>query len=168
MGILTTSQRDALVSYVRIANAAELDDEALLEAVAEKIGMTGEMSLDPDGIVELMRGDILVALHAVSDDDLETVDHPEQLQLAVFLRPTSAADRAELEQSQLIEPYEDADADEDWAIAGWGAICTRLPRDANLAQQMEVLEQVMTEAEAVVEGGRHRTLPAALRRPVAR
>jgi hypothetical protein len=152
--VLTTSQRTALVEYAGVVNAAAMDDTALLEAVAEKIGMTGEMSIDPDGIAELQRGDVLITLAAVADEDRELVDHPEQLQLAVFVRPGSAEERRALEQSELIEPEaNDEEQDAEWAFASWGAMCTRLPRDADLARQMEMLEQVMTEAEAVLEDG---------------
>ena len=150
---LTTSQRNALREYAGVANARDLDDTALLEAVAEKIGMTGEMGIDPDGIVELQRGDVLVTLAAVAAEDRELVDHPEQLQLAVFVRPSSAEERASLQESQLIEPPDESEDDAEWAFAAWGAMCTRLPRDADLARQMEMLEQVMTEAEAVLEDG---------------
>ena len=72
----------------------------------------------------------------------------------MFVRPASEEERVELEQSQLIEPpAQDGDDDTEWVFARWGAICTRLPRDADLARQMEVLEQVMSEAEAVLEDG---------------
>ena len=152
--VLTAAQRNALAAYVGVPNAREMDETALLEAVAEKIGMTGEMSIDPEGIVELQRGDVLITLAAVADEDRELVDHPEQLQLAVFVRPGSEEERAALELSELIEPPDEADEEPaEWAFARWGAICTRLPRDADLARQMEVLEQVMTEAEAVLEDG---------------
>jgi hypothetical protein len=151
--VLSTTQRDELASFAGVA-AAGADDEALLEAAAERIGMTGEMSIDPDGVVELVRGDIMVSLEAVTDEDRELVDHPDQLQLAVFLRPSSGDEREELEDHGFIDPPPgDALPDDEWAFAAWGAMCTRLSRSTGLPRQMEVLERAMTEAERVMEDG---------------
>jgi hypothetical protein len=149
--MLSAAQRQALAAYAGIDRPDAVDDAALLEAVADRIGMTGELSIDPAGVVELMRGDILVALEAVADEDHELVEHPDQLQLAVFLRAAPGA-RAELEQAGLLDAEDDDTFDDNWSYAPWGAMCTRLARDAGLPVQMEALERAMAEAEAAVEG----------------
>jgi hypothetical protein len=152
--ILSDAQRRDLADYVSATDAATADDSELLSRAAERMGMTGEMAVDPEGIIELMRDDILVVLESVADADRELVDHPDLLHLAILLRPRSADERAELERQNLLDPREPAQAEADeWTYAWWGSMATKLPRDTSLSTQMETLNRVMNEAEHVVERG---------------
>jgi hypothetical protein len=156
--ILTGTQRGELLAF---APAAEdgMDDAGLLEAAAEKIGLSGEMGIDADGVLELERGDVMVVLESVAEEDAEMVERPDLLHLGVYLRVDSPDRRAQLEEAGLVDPPEpgetEAGSPEEagWVLAWWGALCTRLPRDATLPAQMEVLHQVMNEAETVLERG---------------
>jgi hypothetical protein len=156
--ILNDGQRRDLAAYGSVSNPDAADDSELLSSAAERMGMTGELAVDPDGIIELMRDDILVVLESVSDEDRDLVDHPELLHLAILLRPRSEEGRAELERANLLDPREPAQSDSDgmaseWAYAWWGSMATKLARDTPLSTQMETLNRVMNEAELVVEQG---------------
>jgi hypothetical protein len=150
--ILSDAQRRDLAAYGSVPDGAAPDDSELLSRAAERVGMTGELAVDPEGIIELMRDDILVVLESVADDDRELVDHPDLLHLAILLRPRSDDERAELEQQNLLDPREPAQAEAgEWTYAWWGSMATKLPRDTPLSTQMETLNRVMNEAEHVVE-----------------
>jgi hypothetical protein len=150
--ILNDAQRRDLGAYAGIAAADTLADAELLSRAAERIGMTGELAVDPDGVVELMRDDLLVVLESVADEDRDLVDHPELLHLAVLLRPRSDEERAALEAADLLDPREPSQPDAgEWTYAWWGSMATKLPRDTPLSAQMETLNRVLTEAEHVVE-----------------
>jgi hypothetical protein len=154
--ILTDAERRDLAHYAGVSAGPSLDDAALLGVVAEKIGLEGEMAVDPDGILELERGDVLVVLETVSDDDVDHVDRPDLLHLGVYLRTGSDADRSALEEAGLLEPAspgDGADVEAGWSLAWWGAACTTLPRDAALPARMEALHRVMNSAEAVLARG---------------
>lgn len=151
--ILTAAQRRELAAFAGVTDGGELDDAALLGAAAERIGLEGEMAIDPDGVLELERGDILVVLEAVPDEDAELVDRPDLLHLGVYLRTEGEADRAALQRVGLLDPDPQAggEAEEGWSAAWWGSACTTLSRDAPLSAQMEALHRVMNSAEAVLE-----------------
>ena len=148
--ILTEEQRQDVAAYVGLADANGLDDGALLERAADRIGLTGELAVDPEGILELEQDNLLVILESVVDEDAELVEHPEQLHLSIYVRPESDEERAELEAADLIEQGAD-DAEEGWTYAWWGAMCTKLPRTAKLTVQLEALHKVMKEAAQVLE-----------------
>jgi hypothetical protein len=163
--ILTPSQRRELAAYAGI-DGTGLDDAGLLERVASRIGLTGELAIDPEGIVELERGDVLVALESVPEEDAHLVHRPDLLYVSVALRTRSTGERDELVKAGLLDPpdpdapeesltlrADDAPADEDWNFAWWGAFRTVLPTDAGVATQMEALHRVMEEASAVLERG---------------
>lgn len=148
--ILNDTQRRDLQAYTR-AEPGSLDDAGLLAAAADRMGMTGELAVDADGIIELMRDDALVVLEAVADEDRDLVDHPDLLHLAVLLRVRSADDRAALEKANLLDPdVPGQQATDEWAYAWWGSMATRLPRDTPISAQMEALNRVMGEAEQVL------------------
>jgi hypothetical protein len=150
--LLNDEQRRDLAAYAALSDATGVDDSELLSRAADRMGMTGELAVDPDGLIELMRDDILVVLESVADEDRDLVDHPELLHLAVLLRPRNDQERADLERSNLLDPREPAQDDAgEWAYAWWGSMATRLPRDTSLSRQMETLNRVMAEAEQVVE-----------------
>lgn len=149
--ILTSAQRAELTAYLGLADEAELDDGALLERAADRIGLTGELAVDPEGVLELERDQLLVVLESVAEEDAGLVEHPDRLHLSVYVRPDSEEERADLEAADLIEAEAD-DALEGWTYAWWGAMCTQLPREAKLPEQLEALHLVMNEAETVLEG----------------
>ncbi|HSJ13114.1 MAG TPA: hypothetical protein VK939_01790 [Longimicrobiales bacterium] len=150
--ILNAEQRRDVVAFTGAADADTLDDEALITLAAEQIGMEGELAVDAGGMVELSRDNLLVILESVEDDDAQYVEHPDQLHLAVYLRPESDADRQRLEDADLIEKSDEPDALEadGWTYAWWGAMCTRLSKETDLPTQMETLHRVLGEAEAAV------------------
>jgi hypothetical protein len=154
--ILTDAQRRDLADYAGVSAGPALDDAALLGAAAERIGLEGEMAVDPDGLIELERGDLLVILEAVAGEDAQYVDRPDLLHLGVYVKADSAGRRAELEAAGLLEPA-DADGAQEveggWVLAWWGTSATTLPRDAPLPAQMEAMHRVMNSSEAVLERG---------------
>jgi hypothetical protein len=156
--LLTQAQRQELLAFVGEADSAA-DDAELVGAAADRIGLTGEMAIDGAGVLELERGDVLVVLEAVGDEDAELVDHPELLHMGVYLKADAPGRREELEQAGLLDPPEAGEPadgtpeEEGWAFTWWGALCTRLRRDAPLPDQMEALHRIMNEAEGVVERG---------------
>jgi len=147
--ILTPAQRAELAAFAGVGETD--DDAALLSAVADRIGLTGEMAIDPDGIVELERDDVLVVLEAVADEDRGETDEPDALHLGVYLHVQSEAEREALEDDDLLEVAEEGDPQDEWALAWWGAFPTTLARDAPLSAQMRALHAVMNEAHAVLE-----------------
>lgn len=150
--ILTPAQRRDVAAFADVAEPETLADEDLLSLAAEKIGLTGELAVDPDGILELEREQLLAVLEAVPDEDAHLVDHPDLLHLAVYVRPESEAERRELEAAELLEAGAGEDELEDgWTYAWWGGMCTRLPRDADLPTQLAALHRALTEAETVLE-----------------
>lgn len=151
--ILTAEQRRDVAAFTDTADADALDDEALLSIAAEQIGMEGELAVDAGGMVELSRENILVILESVESEDAQYVEYPDQLHLAVYLRPASDEDRQRLEDADLLEPAsaQDAIEAEGWSYAWWGAMCTNLPKSSDLPTQMQALERALTEAEAAVE-----------------
>ena len=145
--ILTPEQRTS------VARFAQLGDEDLLAEAADRIGLTGELAIDQDGIIELERDDVLVVLEQVGDEDRELVEHPDHLYLSVYVRPESDEQRAKLEEADLLEPVpEGEELEEGWRYAWWGGMPTQLKRDAELPAQLEALNRVMEEAHAVLEG----------------
>jgi hypothetical protein len=156
--ILTATQRRELLAFAGAANP-DMDDADLLGAAAEQIGLFGEMAIDADGVLELERGDVMVVLESVAEHDAELVERPDLLHLGIYLRADSPERRSALEEAGLVDPPEPdepvgaADDEAGWALAWWGALCTRLPRAATLPVQMQALHQVMNEAEAVLERG---------------
>lgn len=150
--ILTAQQRRDVAAFTGTADPADLDDEALLTLAADRIGMEGELAIDAEGMVELSRGNVLVILESVEAEDAQYVEYPDRLHLAVYVQPESDAERRELEDANLLEPEDDADAleAEGWRYAWWGALCTNLPRDADLPTQMQTLQRVLAEAEAAL------------------
>jgi hypothetical protein len=157
--ILTAPQRAELIAFTGDNAGSELDDADLIGAAAERIGLTGDMAIDEAGALELERDGILVVLDAIDDEDAEYVDHPDRLHVGVYLRAETPERRAELEDAGLVDPPEpDMETDgtpeaDGWAFAWWGAHATTLERTAPLPRQMQVLNDVMNEAEAVLERG---------------
>jgi hypothetical protein len=148
--ILNDTQRRDLQAYSD-AEPGSMDDAGLLSAAADRMGMTGELAVDAEGILELVRDDVLVVLEAVADEDRDLVDHPDLLHLAVLLRVRTAEDRAALEKANLLDPDVPGEAAaDDWAYAWWGSMATRLPQDTPISSQMEALNRVMGEAEQVL------------------
>jgi hypothetical protein len=156
--ILTEAQRRELLAFADTAKPA-MDDAELLGAAAEQIGLSGEMAVDTDGVLELERGDVMVVLESVAEEDVALVERPDLLHLGIYLRADSADRRTALEEAGLIDPPDTDETGSDtpdeagWALAWWGALCTRLPREAALPLRMQTLHQVMNEAEAVLERG---------------
>ena len=155
--ILSARQRRETADWLGIAEAGPLSDEELLTRAAEKIGLEGELAIDEEGVLELEQDDLLVILEEVTDEDAELVNHPELLHLSVYLRPASPDDRTDLVEADLLEEEAEAVGDEGWTYAWWGAMCTRLAKDASLPTRLEALHRAMTEAAALVE---RRDLPA--------
>jgi hypothetical protein len=152
--ILTTAQRADLAAANGIADAAGMSDADLLTQFAERIDMSGELAVDPDGVLELESDDVLVALQTVPDEDRELADNPDLLHLSILLRPESDAERAKLEAAELLDAGEGRHGENDeWIHAWWGSLCTVLPRDASITQQLEALNRVMDEAQRVLERG---------------
>jgi hypothetical protein len=149
--ILNAAQREDLARFTGDAAAATLDDATLLARAADRIGMSGEMAVDPEGTIELQRDDILVVIESVSEEDHELVDHPEMLHLAILLRPGSKKERTAFEKANLLDTPEPGQDTDEWAYAWWGSMCTKLPRETGISAQMEALDRVMVEAEKVVQ-----------------
>lgn len=147
--ILTDAQRAELARFAGVDAGG--DDAELLGAAAERIGLTGEMAIDPEGIIELERDDVLVILEAVPDEDRHETDQPNALHLGVYLQVKTAEQRQALEDDDLLEVAAEDEADEEWALAWWGAFPTTLQRDAAVSEQMTALHKVMNEAHAVLE-----------------
>jgi hypothetical protein len=150
--ILTREQRLDVAAFADVPPTNELNDEELLARAAEKIGLTGELAVDPDGILELEREQLLAVLEAVPPEDAHLVERPDLLYLAVYVRPGSDDERRELENAELLETGAGEDELEDgWTYAWWGGMCTRLPRDTDLPTQLSALHRALTEAEAVMQ-----------------
>lgn len=150
--ILTPAQRRDVAAFAEVAEPDALGDEELLALAAEKIGLTGELAVDPEGVVELERDGLLAVLEAVPADDAHLVERPDLLHLAVYVQPESDARRRELEEAELLEAgSEEEDLEDGWTYAWWGGMCTRLPRDTDLPAQMTALHRALTEAETVLE-----------------
>jgi hypothetical protein len=150
--ILTAEQRRDIAAFADLPERNELNDEELLARAAEKIGLTGELAVDPDGILELERDDLLAVLEAVPPEDAHLVERPDLLHLAVYVRPQSEAERRELEDAELLEAGAAEDELEDgWTYAWWGGMCTKLPRDAGLPAQLTAIHRALAEAETVLE-----------------
>lgn len=148
--ILTDAERQDLVQYT--GTSRDLSDEELLTRAAEKIGMEGELAVDPEGVLELELDEVAVVLEKVADEDRDEVDHPELLQLTVLLRAESEDQREALMQADLVDddttPHGDGGQ---WLPAWWGSMCTRLPADAAISARLEAVNRVMHEAQAVME-----------------
>jgi hypothetical protein len=152
--ILTPAQRLDLAAAAGVEHDASMSDADLLTAFAERIDMSGELAIDPDGVLELGQDDVLVSLGTVPDEDRELADHPDLLHLSIMLRPGSAEEQTRLEEADLLEPGEDRHGeDNEWVFAWWGSLCTRLPRDTGISEQLKALHRVMIEAQQVVERG---------------
>lgn len=157
--ILSPAQRAELRAFTAAANSASTngqgngdDDAALLGAAAERIGMTGELAVDPEGGLELERDGILVALDTVAEEDTAEVEHPELLHVAVYVRPDSGERRVALQQAELLDGDDDLEQLEGgWLYTWWGGGCTTLPRTLALPDQMQALERIMTAAEDAIE-----------------
>jgi hypothetical protein len=150
--ILTPAQRLDLAAAAGVEHDAGMTDADLLTVFAESIDMSGELAIDPDGVLELGQDDVLVSLGSVPDEDRELADHPDLLHLSIMLRPGSAEEQTRLEEADLLEPGEDRHGEEDeWVFAWWGSLCTKLPRDTGIAEQLKALHRVMNEAQQVVE-----------------
>lgn len=153
--ILNDAQRRDLATYT--ATSLDLNDSELLTRAAERMGMEGELAVDPDGVLELELDDVIVILEAVADEDRDSVDHPELLHLAVMLRAPDATARRALIDADLVDedavPDSTGTGDAEWVPAWWGSMCTRLPVGAPIPDQLEALNRVMQEAHAVVERG---------------
>jgi hypothetical protein len=150
--ILTPAQRRDVAAFAEIADPEALGDEELLSVAAEKIGLTGELAVDPDGVLELERDQLLAVLEAVPDEDAHLVERPDLLHLAIYLRPESEEQRKEFEATELLEAGSAEEELEDgWTYAWWGGIVTRLPREADLPTQMDALHRALEEAEGVLE-----------------
>lgn len=150
--ILTPEQRRDVAAFADVPPTNELNDEELLSRAAEKIGLTGELAVDPEGILELEREQLLAVLEAVPPEDAHLVERPDLLHLALYVRPGSDQERQELERAELLEAGATEDELEDgWTFAWWGGMCTRLPREADLPTQLDALHRALTEAEAVLE-----------------
>lgn len=153
--ILTAEQRRAIAAFTDVPETNELNDEELLTRAADKIGLTGELAVDPDGVLELERDDLLAVLEAVPAEDAQLVERPDLLHLAVYVRPESEADRHALEDAELLEAGATEDELEDgWTYAWWGGMCTKLPRDTDLPTQLTALHRALSEAETVLENRR--------------
>lgn len=151
--ILTGEQRRDLLAATGIADA-DAPDEELLSRYADTIGMVGELAVDPDGVLELELADVLVALQSVPEEDRELADHPDLLHLSIMLRPDSEEERALLEEAELLDRGEERHGENDeWIYAWWGSLCTQLPRETPISQQLAALQRVMNEAQQVVERG---------------
>jgi hypothetical protein len=147
--ILNTSQRRDLAQYT--STSVDLNDTELLTRAADRLGMEGELAVDPDGILELELDDVIVVLESVSDEDRNEVLHPDMLHLAVLLRAGSPEQQKALREADLID--EDAEPHDElgeWVPAWWGSMCTRLPADAPISTQLEAIHRVMQEAQAVL------------------
>lgn len=152
--ILSPKQRRDVAAFVDLSLDFQPTDEDLLTRAAEKIGLTGELAVDPDGILELEREPLLAVLEAVPPEDAELVERPDLLHLALYLRPDSDEHRRELEEAELLEAGDvDDELEDGWTYAWWGGICTRLPRDTDLPTQLTALHRVLEEAEVVMERG---------------
>ncbi|CAN5641991.1 hypothetical protein BH23GEM9_BH23GEM9_06830 [soil metagenome] len=152
--ILTPAQRHDLAAFAETGPAEDMEDADLLSLAAGKIGMTGELAVDPDGVLELQRDNLLVALEMVPEEERDDFEHADLLHLSIMLSPASEEERAELERSELLEPGEARHGENgEWINAWWGSMSTNLHRTTGIARQMEALERVMTQAEAVVERG---------------
>jgi len=150
--ILTPVQRRDVAAFATVAEPEYLGDEELLSLAAEKIGLTGELAVDPDGVLELERDQLLAVLEAVPDEDAHLVERPDLLHLAVYIRPESDEQRRDLEGAELLEADSVEDElDDGWTYAWWGGIVTRLPKGADLPTQMDALHRALTEAERVLE-----------------
>ncbi|HSJ23321.1 MAG TPA: hypothetical protein VK929_01470 [Longimicrobiales bacterium] len=148
--ILTATERQDLAQYT--GTSVDLNDEELLTRAAEKIGMAGELAVDPEGVLELELDEVAVVLEKVADEDRDEVDHPELLHLTVLLRAETEDQREALQQADLVDddttPYGD---DGRWLPAWWGSMCTRLPADTSISTRLETVNRVMDEAQGVVE-----------------
>jgi hypothetical protein len=152
--ILSPQQRRDVAAFVDLPLDSRSTDEQLLTQAADKIGLTGEHAVDPDGILELEREPLLVVLEAVPPEDAGLVERPDLLHLALYLRPESEEQRRQLEEAELLEAGDSDDELEDgWTYAWWGGMCTRLPRDTDLPTQLTALHRALEEAEAVLERG---------------
>jgi len=150
--ILTPAQRRDIAAFAEVPELNELNDEELLARAAEKIGLTGELAVDADGILELERDDLLAVLEAVPAEDAHLVERPDLLHLAVYVRPASDTERQELEAAELLEAGATEDELEDgWTYAWWGGMCTKLPRETDLPTQLTALHRALSEAETVLE-----------------
>jgi hypothetical protein len=150
--ILSGAQRRDLAAYT--STSVDLNDGELLTRAAERMGMEGELAIDPEGVLELEFDGIIVVLESVAEEDRAEVEHPENLYLAVLLRASTDEERNKLLEADLVdedaEPYGDGG---DWLPAWWGSMCTRLSADASLSDQLEALNRVMHEAQAVRQRG---------------
>jgi hypothetical protein len=148
--ILNEAQRRELAAYT--GTSVDLNDAELLTRAAERLGMEGELAVDPDGVLELELDDVTVVLEAVADEDRDEVEHPDLLHLAVLLRAASDEERTALNDADLVDDDVTAHGENgEWLPAWWGSICTRLPVDAPISARMEALARVMHEARAVLE-----------------
>lgn len=152
--ILTPAQRQDLAAATGMTSTDTTSDEELISRFAEQIDMSGELAVDPDGVLELELDDVLVALHSVPDEDRDLADNPDLLHLSVMLRPGSDEELARLEEAELLDAGEDRHGEnEEWVYAWWGSLCTQLPRDAEISTQLKALHRVMEEAQRVLERG---------------
>jgi len=150
--ILSQEQRRDVAAFAGVPEPSELSDEDLLARAAEKIGLTGELAVDAEGILELERDNLLAILEAVPPEDAHLVERPDLLHLAVYVRPASEEDRKALEQAELLEAGATDDELEDgWTYAWWGGMCTNLPREMDLPTRLTALERALSEAAMVVE-----------------
>lgn len=150
--ILSPQQRRDIAAFAGVPELNELNDEELLSRAAEQIGLTGELAVDPEGILELERDELLAVLEAVPAEDAHLVERPDLLHLAVYVRPESEAERRELEEAELLEAGAvENELEDGWTYAWWGEMCTRLPRETDLPTQLTALHRALTEAETVLE-----------------
>jgi hypothetical protein len=147
--ILNPAQRRDLAQYT--STSVDLNDSELLTRAAERLGMEGELAVDPDGVLELELDDVIVVLETVADEDRDDLQHPDMLYLAVLLRASTSDQQQALRDADLID--EDAEAHDEqgeWLPAWWGSMCTRLAADAPISTQLEAVNRVMQEAQAVL------------------
>jgi hypothetical protein len=148
--ILRDDERRDLAAYT--STSLDMNDEELLTRAADRIGMEGDLAVDPDGILELERDDVVVILEPVAPEDRDEVDHPDMLHMAILLKAPAEEQRRRLVEDDLVDEEAMAwDEESQWVPAWWGAMCTRLPADSPLSTRLEALNRTMQEAHAVLE-----------------
>jgi hypothetical protein len=150
--ILSQAERRELATYT--GTSLDMNDSELLSHAADRMGMEGELAIDPEGVLELELDGVLVVLESVAAEDRDEVDHPDRLHLAVLLDAAEEEARARLREADLLDddavPVGD---DGRWVPAWWGSMCTRLGDDAPLSTRLEAVNRVMQEAHTVLARG---------------
>ncbi|MCI0432676.1 MAG: hypothetical protein L0271_03355 [Gemmatimonadetes bacterium] len=150
--MLNPHERHELNALLGIdAATGSVPDDELLRQAAAALDLRGRVGFDPSGIVELVRGNLLVAVEALGPADAAAEDDPNNLRLSVYIDAQPEADRVELEAAGLLDPEEhEFQPNEKWLHAWWGAAILALQRNAGLVLRLDALGRAMDEAENVL------------------